>query len=128
MEKAEAFTHIDPVCGMTVNPERAAGSAEYKGTTYYFCCKGCLSRFNQNPETYLAPRPRSLPLHPVSQQPQTGLVQLQKPAKQSREEPPAGNHATQYTCPMHPEVIRNGPGSCPICGMALEPLTVTLNE
>lgn len=127
MEKA-ASTHIDPVCGMTVNPDRAAGSAEYKGTTFYFCCKGCLSRFNQNPETYLAPKPKSLPLHPVSHQPQTGFVHLQKPVRHEPEEPHASDRATQYTCPMHPEVIRNGPGSCPICGMALEPVTVSLTE
>lgn len=127
MEKAPA-THIDPVCGMSVVPDTAAGSAEHKGTTYYFCCKGCLSRFNQNPETYLAPKPKSLPLHPVSHQSQPAFVQLQKPAKHTHEEPQTSEGATKYTCPMHPEVIRNGPGSCPICGMALEPVTVSLNE
>jgi len=90
---------IDPVCGMTVNPETAAGSFEYQGQTYYFCSKHCLHRFSEDPEAFLHTRA-----------------------------PKATAGAQKYTCPMHPEVIRDGPGSCPICGMALEPLTVTLDQ
>ncbi len=89
----------DPVCHMQVNPEQAAGSQEYKGQTYYFCSARCLEKFNADPERYL------------------GAVPVQVP-----EHVPAG---TVYTCPMHPEVRQIGPGSCPICGMALEPVEFT---
>jgi Cu+-exporting ATPase len=99
-------TQIDPVCGMSVDPESAAGSVDYNGTTYYFCSTHCVHRFRENPESFLhktAPQPISL-----TRQPSTT--------------------ARQYTCPMHPEIIRDAPGSCPICGMALEPLVVSLDE
>jgi Cu+-exporting ATPase len=88
---------IDPVCGMTVNPATAAGSLSHEGKTYYFCAKSCLAKFQADPERYLAPKPV------VSQ--------------------PAVSGAAEYTCPMHPEVRQIGPGACPKCGMALEPLT-----
>ena len=90
---------VDPVCGMTVDPENAAGSYEYKGKTYYFCAQHCLHRFAKDPEGFLNPT-------------------APKPATK----------AQQYTCPMHPEITRDAPGSCPICGMALEPVTVSLEE
>ena len=90
---------IDPVCGMRVDPARAAGHWEYKGATYHFCAVACLERFKKEPERYLNPEP---------------------PA------PPAAG--VEYTCPMHPEVVQIGPGSCPKCGMALEPRTATLEE
>jgi Cu+-exporting ATPase len=87
---------IDPVCGMTVDPTGAAGSHQHGGTTYYFCSKHCLAAFKADPAKYLAP---SVPAV----------------------EPPKARGA-QYTCPMHPEIVRNGPGSCPKCGMALVPM------
>src|SRR6185295_2659288 len=90
---------IDHVCGMTVDPEGAAGSFEYEGKTYYFCCTQCLHRFQKDPQSF-----------------------LQKTA------PQPVTKAQKYTCPMHPEIIRDGPGSCPICGMALEPLMASLDE
>src|SRR5260370_40035922 len=89
---------VDPVCGMKVDPARAAGSAEYEGTKYYCCGKGCLARFEADPRKYLSGRPP---------------------------EPHAPVGVTEYTCPMHPEIVRPGPGSCPICGMALEPVIIT---
>ena len=92
---------IDPVCGMTIDPNNAAGSFAYEGKTYYFCATHCLHRFQKDPESFL---------HKTAEPP--------KPATKAR----------KYTCPMHPEIIRDGPGSCPICGMALEPLTASLNE
>ncbi|HEY1306785.1 MAG TPA: heavy metal translocating P-type ATPase [Vicinamibacterales bacterium] len=92
---------IDPVCGMTVNPERAAGQTEYQGRTYYFCAKSCLERFRADPERFL--NPGAAPATPA-------------------------RHDVEYTCPMHPEVRQWGPGSCPICGMALEPVTITAHE
>jgi P-type Cu+ transporter len=90
---------VDPVCGMTVNPEKCAGSHTYKGHEYFFCGKGCIAKFAASPETYLKPK----------------LVTISKPG-------------VKYTCPMHPEIITNKPGPCPICGMALEPMTVSLDD
>jgi Cu+-exporting ATPase len=103
---------------MTVDPGKAAGSTTYRGTTYYFCGKRCLERFEKDPESFLAPSsetlaPRTEPPAPSAERPARPL--------------PAGS-AVEYTCPMHPEIIRDRPGSCPICGMALEPRMATLEE
>ena len=92
---------IDPVCGMTVHPATAAGSYKYRGTTYYFCNPSCLTRFKADPESFLKPKDGSAP--------------------------PASSDAL-YTCPMHPEIVQHGPGACPKCGMALEPMTVSLDD
>jgi P-type Cu+ transporter len=89
----------DPVCGMTVDPANSAGQLSYNGTPYYFCSTSCVERFKSEPQKYLVPR-----FAPIST---PGL---------------------KYTCPMHPEIVRDGPGSCPICGMTLEPVTITLEE
>jgi P-type Cu+ transporter len=108
---------LDPVCGMTVDPDRAAGSFEYKGQTYYFCSTHCLHRFRENPESFLNKPPTNPPTNIAPQPIGIGITRQPKPI--------AGQ---KYTCPMHPEIIRDAPGSCPICGMALEPLTVSLEE
>src|SRR5262249_23904289 len=94
---------IDPVCGMTVD-EATAISAVRDGQTYYFCCEHCRSKF-------LAPA--SSPQHHDAT-----LVSLTAPKKEA----PAG---TIYTCPMHPEIEQYHPGTCPKCGMALEPKTIS---
>ncbi|MDQ4062042.1 MAG: heavy metal translocating P-type ATPase [Pseudomonadota bacterium] len=94
---AAAHLATDPVCGMTVDPHTAKQRASHKGQPYYFCSARCRERFEAEPERYLAPR------------------------RQAEEVPPG----TIYTCPMHPEVRQEGPGTCPICGMGLEPETVT---
>jgi len=86
---------IDPVCHMTVDPTHAAGTSEYDGRKYYFCSQGCVAKFEADPERYLNP-------------------DSAKPA------PPQPANVV-YTCPMHPQVRQIGPGSCPKCGMALEP-------
>ncbi|MGE8942097.1 heavy metal translocating P-type ATPase [Leptospira interrogans] len=88
----------DPVCGMTVNPHTAKHRADYKGRTYYFCAARCKTKFEADPELYLNPEQREA--EPV----------------------PEG---TIYTCPMDPQIRQVGPGTCPICGMALEPELVT---
>src|SRR5688572_30534549 len=89
----------DPVCGMQVDPKTAAGTHEHHGVKYYFCSAHCLTQFEANPEEYLKPaEPSGLP--PVA----------------------AG---AKYTCPMHPEIVRDAPGDCPICGMALVPIAGT---
>ena len=83
---------LDPVCGMKVDPHTAKHRADYRGHTYYFCSAGCRTKFVGDPQKYLGKRERE----PVAE-------------------------GTIYTCPMHPEIRQVGPGSCPICGMALEP-------
>jgi Cu+-exporting ATPase len=88
----------DPVCGMSVDPHTARHTAMHAGRPYYFCSAGCRAKFVAAPEKYLAP-------------------------EAARAEPVAAG--TVYTCPMHPEIRQLGPGSCPICGMALEPELVT---
>ena len=89
----------DPVCGMSVDPAKSAHHAEHAGRDYHFCSLGCLAKFQADPDTYLKP-------------------------KAAKPTPPG----TIYTCPMHPQIRQVGPGSCPICGMALEPETVTADS
>ncbi|WP_280975896.1 MULTISPECIES: heavy metal translocating P-type ATPase [unclassified Bradyrhizobium] len=96
----EAALAIDPVCGMKVNPATAKHRFSYKGQDYFFCSGRCRERFEAEPEKFLKPR---------------------------EPEPPAPAGAI-YTCPMHPEVRQVGPGSCPICGMALEAEQVSLDD
>jgi Cu+-exporting ATPase len=102
---------IDPVCGMKIMPGKAAGSVEHAGHTWYFCGKGCLAKFQANPTQYDGSKPEA-------------MVSIASTTTKTPN-PPA---ASQYTCPMHPEIVRDKPGACPKCGMALEPLTVTTTE
>jgi len=90
------LTATDPVCGMNVDRARAKHFTRHEGQGFYFCSDGCKGKFEAEPAKYLAGRP----------------------------EPQAMPKGTQYTCPMHPEIVRDKPGSCPICGMALEPMGV----
>ncbi|MCI0598056.1 MAG: heavy metal translocating P-type ATPase [Beijerinckiaceae bacterium] len=89
----------DPVCGMNVDPASAKHKASHGGREYYFCGQGCKTKFAAEPDRYLAPKQKA-PLPSPGQIPEMGTI---------------------YTCPMHPEIRQAGPGSCPICGMALEP-------
>src|SRR5687768_12646590 len=87
----------DPVCGMTINPEKAAWHSEYGGQTLYFCSQSCQAKFDADPSRYAeAPEARLAPA-PVA---------------------PSAAAKSEWTCPMHPEIVRDAPGSCPICGMA----------
>ena len=106
---------------MTVDPAKAAGQHAHAGQTYYFCGKGCLERFKAAPETYLA-RASTSAATTATPMVVTGLNRPPSPG------PPAAAGGIQYTCPMHPEIVREKPGACPICGMALEPRTITLDE
>ncbi len=100
----------DPVCGMTVNPATARNFA-HAGATYYFCGASCETKFRANPAQYLAApaAPATHAHHAHAASPSTA--------------PAAANVA--YTCPMHPEVLRDAPGDCPLCGMALVPIAGT---
>jgi Cu+-exporting ATPase len=106
----------DPVCGMTIDPSSARASVEYDGKTYYFCAPGCAAKFRADPEKYLAAEP-AVAMHTH------GPITLIGAATRSRPATPV-----EYTCPMHPQIIRIGPGACPICGMALEPCTAVGDE
>ena len=98
-------TARDPVCGMSVNPDTARAKLAHNGRAYYFCCPGCAEKFRADPERYLShPGPIQIQAAPVS-------IALTATAHQ-----PEG----EYTCPMHPEIRKKGPGTCPKCGMALE--------
>jgi YHS domain-containing protein len=107
---------IDPVCGMTVDPQRAAGVYEHQGQTYYFCAKSCLDKFRRDPDAYLG-KDRDVAVH---------QIQFRPPANVAHSDSRQAFGATPptYICPMHPEVRQVGPGDCPKCGMALEPLDV----
>jgi len=95
-EKTPKGVHMatDPVCGMTVDPHAGKPTKSFGGSTYFFCSEGCRSKFAADPERYLDKKDEPEPLPP----------------------------GTLYTCPMHPQIVREGPGPCPICGMALEPM------
>ena len=133
----------DPVCGMTVKPEKGIG-ADYQGKTYYFCCNGCRDKFNSHPDYYLSGQAAADKLASQAQQtqspgryicPMCEGVARDKPAACPKcgmalepETPSLSVTKTQYTCPMHSEIVRDEPGSCPICGMALELVTVMVEE
>ena len=133
----------DPVCGMTVKPD-SPRRFDYQDRTYLFCSDGCLAKFRADPEKYLKnpPKPgshagmhhvqplqltRGRALPPGSGQASSAATAVHAPAPEAVP-PSAGRAATgagKWTCPMHPEILRDGPGSCPLCGMALEPVIVT---
>ncbi|RWM34423.1 heavy metal translocating P-type ATPase [Mesorhizobium sp.] len=136
----------DPVCGMTVDPSAGKPTAEHNGRTFHFCSERCRTKFQAGPETYLtATDPvcgmnvdRASAKHFVRHEGQgfyfcsascKGKFEAE-PAKylDSRPAPEPMPKGTQYTCPMHPEIIRDKPGSCPICGMALEPMGVPTGD
>jgi Cu+-exporting ATPase len=106
---------LDPVCGMMVDPDRAAGHVDHNGTTYYFCSKSCVAKFSANPDKYLAGAREAM--HVVAPIQIGGLKKPLAPSPQ-----PLAPRGTRWTCPMDPEVIRDKPGACPKCGMALEPM------
>lgn len=98
---------IDPVCGMTVEPAHAAGSVAHAGQTYHFCSQHCVKKFQSRPEYYTSGEQRQEAM-PVAAN--------------------AGSATAKYTCPMDPEIVQIGPGTCPKCGMALEPMQPTAEE
>src|SRR5579859_4463709 len=121
----------DPVCGMTIDPARAAAHYDYAGAKYFFCNPKCLEKFRADPEKYLAQPPPAAEKH-VHGAP--GIVTIGlgtgiAPAGPRSAPPPSHSPALHvepsgqtYTCPMDPEVLQATPGACPKCGMGLEPL------
>ena len=110
-----------------VDPQRAAGSFEYGGQTYYFCALGCQEKFKFDSERYLAPKA----VAPLGIQHTKDLRDSPERVATSNDTVQSGQgwpQSVEYTCPMHPEIVRDAMGSCPICGMALEPRVVTLEE
>ena len=105
MSNVATTAHRDPVCGMVIDEAKEAGNSEYRGHIYHFCSASCLAKFKADPERYL---PRSETSAPPQEPPRAQTV--------------------EYTCPMHPEVRQLGPGSCPKCGMALEPVVASAIE
>lgn len=136
----------DPVCGMTVNPESAAGRYRHEGQDYFFCSRPCLEKFRNEPARYLTPalvqlspilpspgmgaapaladQEYTCPMHPEVLRKKPGPCPKCGMALESTMSPAVA----EYTCPMHPEVVRPKPGTCPICGMALEPRLVDSEE
>ncbi len=111
----------DPVCGMTVEPAAAAASVEHDGQTIYFCSKHCAERFRREPDAFAG---RSTSAGPAASHGGHSCCSGHgKPGRAAIK--PAGPRDAVYTCPMHPEVRQVGPGDCPKCGMALEPLDAT---
>lgn len=153
MQPIPVQSHKDPVCGMTVDPQTAAGSLVHEGKTYYFCHVHCQQKFNADPGQYLnqqapaeAPRPIAIqpssrpqpaaaspaetftcPMHPEVSQEAPGTCPKCGMALEAAV-PFQSIDKIEYTCPMHPEIIRSAPGSCPICGMALEPRVISIDE
>ena len=137
-------TKIDPVCGMTVDPAKAAATVEQNGTRYFFCSQGCAAKLRAEPQKYLqkkevAPGPQ---VPPTKAQPGTEYICPMDPEvhqmgpgacpKCGMALEPATITApatrTDFTCPMHPQISRQEPGNCPICGMTLEPRETTVEE
>lgn len=117
LPQLETPTRIDPVCGMTV-PVTSPHRHTHEGQEYSFCCAGCLAKFREQPERY---RQTGGGVGEVSG------VGMELEARPS-DRPTSPTSPTVYTCPMHPEIVRDGPGSCPVCGMALEPMGVAPDE
>src|SRR5712675_3027611 len=153
-ESQEKTLERDPVCGMNVEAGKAAAKVEYLGKTYYFCASSCAKRFQQAPEKYVGSLEKRIAptglvnLQSAAASVKTGTAVARAPegsehsahqdsfshraprkteaaASSVGQAPQTGNRKQgRYTCPMHPEIVRDRPGSCPICGMALEPMDV----
>src|SRR5439155_18830062 len=124
----------DPVCGMSVDPLRAAATQQHEGRTYFFCCEGCRGKFAAEPARYLVPPTEAASVSggaPSAQGwvcPMCEEVREERPGPcpscgraLERESAAPGRVRTEYVCPMHPEIVEDAAGACPISGIALEP-------
>lgn len=130
-EPEKFLTAIDPVCGMTIDRVTAGFSMRHEGTRYYFCCEGCQKSFEADPAKYLAQRPFVLPPRKSSAAaPAATHDHVHHDHSHHGHAPaaPAAAASGQWTCPMHPEIVSDKPGDCPICGMALEPMVASLDD
>ena len=165
MAESSTVRERDPVCGMNVDPARAAGTSDYGGRTYFFCSRGCVAKFQATPERYLAAKPIASPqlvsigaakpsslvatgaVAPAGSDTSQALHSHARVEGSQSNETRVAHHApavhsaaiaessvrsakagATYTCPMHPEVVTATPGSCPECGMALEPMLAASEE
>jgi Cu+-exporting ATPase len=119
LDNEAGTAHTDPVCGMTVDPKTAAGSFVHGGTSFYFCSGHCLEKFRADPDRYITGTPVETAHSCCGASPVHDHV---------RATPAIAAAGAKYTCPMHPEVVQDGPGNCPKCGMALEPMTPNVEE
>jgi Cu+-exporting ATPase len=119
-EIREELMDRDPVCGMNVEPAKAAAMRQLAGKTYYFCARGCAERFDRAPEQFLAVTVAS----PMG----SSGASVSEKSVAFTPDPSAEQKKIRYTCPMHPEVVQRGPGTCPKCGMALEPMDIVAEE
>jgi P-type Cu+ transporter len=117
----------DPVCGMSVEPTTAKAQVEHDARTYYFCCGGCAKQFERAPAKFLGASggggKKTLTMIAPA-----GTHKMPVPRSEGVKPATTATSNVRYTCPMHPEVVQMGPGTCPICGMALEPMDVTAEE
>ena len=132
----------DPVCGMTVDPDKGKPTYELEGHTYHFCCEGCRNKFAADPQAYMT---ATDPVCGMSVDRATARYFLKHEGRKyyfcsagcmekfeadadsylaGDAQPEPMPEGTKYTCPMHPEIVQIGPGDCPKCGMALEPMGV----
>ncbi|RYZ31760.1 MAG: YHS domain-containing protein, partial [Propionibacteriaceae bacterium] len=105
----------DPVCGMDVDPAAAGPRSEHLGATHHFCSEHCRAKFDADPAAYT---------HEPDQSRHSATPAAMQLGEVQAAVMPTGDDV-EYTCPMHPEIRQSGPGACPICGMALEPVVVT---
>jgi Cu+-exporting ATPase len=109
---------------MMVDPQKPAGKVEHRGRTHYFCSTRCAERFSKEPQKFLA-SPGTAAMEKHSAHDHSTVVPAPSTAVESqKQDAPLGVKGTRYTCPMHPEIVQIGPGVCPKCGMALEPMDV----
>ena len=128
-------TYIDAVCGMTVS-EDSEHRFTHEGVDYRFCCNGCRTKFEGDPERYLNPPDEETSAAPATRYicPMCEGVESEQPAACPKcgmalePELPLMATLTRWTCPMHPEIEQDEPGDCPICGMALEPVGIAVEE
>jgi len=110
----------DPVCGMMIDPQKAAGKVEHAGRIYHFCSTHCADRFKKDPETFLAAPATAGMGHTAPHHAEEHQATAASPAASAKN--------IRYTCPMDPEIVQMGPGTCPKCGMALEPMDIVAEE
>ena len=136
--EASSTAVVDPVCGMTVDPEKASHQHTHDGVSYFFCCSRCRERFAQDPAGFLKRDPSDndksagqvagagpyiCPMCPEVESP--GPAACPKCGMALEPSGPLTSTKLEYSCPMHPEVNQDEPGDCPVCGMALEPTVVS---